>query len=127
MTSATRVPQAEITGIVGAMVKRYSKKTLGEVSEPLGVMWHDRRVLKPYFGSSGQAEKKWDAGDRRLKSFAHMATGVDGGLQLLPRHRLSPGSPQGTRLGPGYASCHGGASRTCSPHWSATCWRTLRR
>jgi alkylhydroperoxidase family enzyme len=73
MTGTTRVPHAEITGIFGAMAKRYSKKMLGEVPEPLPVMWHNRPVLKTVFGFFGKAEK-WDACDSQLKSFAHMAT-----------------------------------------------------
>jgi alkylhydroperoxidase family enzyme len=73
MTSTQRIPRAEITGIFGAMAKRYSKKKLGQVPEPLGVMWHNPPVLKTFFGFSGKAEK-WDACDRQLKSFAHMAT-----------------------------------------------------
>lgn len=73
MIGTTRVPSAEITGIFGAIAKRYSKKKLGEVPEPLGVMWHNRPVLKAFFGFSGKADK-WDACDRQLKSFAHMAT-----------------------------------------------------
>ena len=72
MNSKTRVPQAEITGIFGAMAKRYSKKKVGQVPEPLGVMWHNRPVLKTFFGFFGKAEK-WDACDPQLKSFAHMA------------------------------------------------------
>ncbi len=73
MTGTTRVPSAEITGIFGAIAKRYSKKKLGEVPEPLGVMWHSKPVLKALFGFAGKAEK-WDACDHQLKSFAHMAT-----------------------------------------------------
>jgi alkylhydroperoxidase family enzyme len=72
MTSTHRIPRAEITGIFGAMAKRYSKKKLGQVPEPLGVMWHNRPVLKTFFGFSSKAEK-WDACGPQLKSFAHMA------------------------------------------------------
>jgi alkylhydroperoxidase family enzyme len=72
MTSNARVPQAEITGIFGAMAKRFSKKRLGQVPEPLGVMWHNQPVLRAFFGFAGKAEK-WNACDRQLKSFAHMA------------------------------------------------------
>jgi alkylhydroperoxidase family enzyme len=72
MSSTTRIPKAEITGLFGAMAKRFSKKKLGVVPEPLGVMWHNQRVLKTFFGFAGKAEK-WDACDRQLKSFAHMA------------------------------------------------------
>lgn len=68
----TRIPTTEITGVYGALAKRFSKKMLGEVPEPLGVMWHNRRVLKTFFAFSGKAQR-WDACDSSLKSFAHMA------------------------------------------------------
>ncbi|AKF10430.1 carboxymuconolactone decarboxylase family protein [Sandaracinus amylolyticus] len=72
MAGTTRIPAAEITGIYGAMIKRLSKRMLGEVPESLGVFWHHRPVLKALFGMSGQAQK-WGACDRNLKSLAHMA------------------------------------------------------
>jgi alkylhydroperoxidase family enzyme len=72
MTANTRIPQAEITGIYGAIVKRLSKKMLGEVPEPLGVMWQHKKVLKSLFGFSSRAEK-WNECDPQLKTFAHMA------------------------------------------------------
>lgn len=70
--SDTRIPKAEITGVYGALVKKLSKKQLGDVPEALGVMWHNRPVLKAYFSIGGKANK-WDACDLSLKSFAHMA------------------------------------------------------
>ena len=45
MTSTTRIPKAEITGVYGYVVKRFSRKMLGEVPEPAEVMWHNRAVL----------------------------------------------------------------------------------
>ena len=69
---ATRVPKAEITGLYGAVVKRFSKKLLGRVPEPLGVYWHNRPVLKATMGMGAKAQK-WDACELSLKSFAHMA------------------------------------------------------
>ena len=48
--SVTRVPSAEITGLYGAVVKRFSKKRLGRVPQPLGVYWHNRAVLKASMG-----------------------------------------------------------------------------
>ena len=72
MKSKARVPAAEISGIFGAMVKRLAKKKLGQVPDQLGVMWHNRPVLKAFFGVAGKASK-WDACDRQLKAFAHMA------------------------------------------------------
>jgi alkylhydroperoxidase family enzyme len=70
--SNTRIPAAEITGPYGALVKRFSKKLLGRVPEPLGVYWHNRPVLKANMGM-GAKTQKWDACDPSLKSFAHMA------------------------------------------------------
>lgn len=70
--STTRIPKAEITGLYGAIAKRFSKKLLGRVPEPLGVYWHNRPVLKATMGLGAKAQK-WDACDLSLKSFAHMA------------------------------------------------------
>ena len=68
----TRIPRAEITGLYGAVVKRFSKRMLGRVPEPLRVYWHNRAVLKTTMGMGAKAQK-WDACDLSLKSFAHMA------------------------------------------------------
>ncbi len=43
MASNTRIPKAELTGIYGAMVKRMSRKMLGDVAEPVEVAWHNRK------------------------------------------------------------------------------------
>src|SRR6266700_3720168 len=53
MSSTLRIPKAEITGPLGFVLKRMSRKMLGDVPE--GV------------------EKKWHRCDANLKSFAHMA------------------------------------------------------
>jgi alkylhydroperoxidase family enzyme len=70
--TTTRVPKAEITGLYGAVAKRFSRKQFGVVPEPLEVMWHNRPVLKTYFAIGGKYAK-WSACDPNLKSFAHMA------------------------------------------------------
>jgi len=72
MTSQTRIPAAEITGLYGALVKTFSKKMFGKVPESLGVMWHNPPVLKASMGF-GQKLQKWDQCDESLKSYAHMA------------------------------------------------------
>lgn len=41
MASSTRIPNAELTGAYGAMVKRMSRKMLGDVAEPVEVAWLD--------------------------------------------------------------------------------------
>ena len=72
MESTTRVPKTELTGFYGSMVKRFSRKMLGEVAAPAEVMWHNPRVLKDTM-AMGQKPRKWDQCDPNLKSFAHMA------------------------------------------------------
>src|SRR5258705_8277727 len=72
MTSNTRVPRAEITGVYGAVLKKFSTKMFGQVPESLEVMWHNRPVLKVYLGL-GRKPAKWKECDEDLKSYAHMA------------------------------------------------------
>jgi alkylhydroperoxidase family enzyme len=72
MTSNTRVPKAEITGIYGILLKKMSRKMLGEVPDGAAVMWHYPAVLKDMMGFGRKAEK-WDRLDRNLASFAGMA------------------------------------------------------
>lgn len=72
MAGTPRIPKTEITGLYGAMVKRFSKKMFGDVPEALEVAWHNKPVLKFSFGL-GRKSRKWDECDESLKSFAHMA------------------------------------------------------
>ena len=71
MTS-TRVPKAEITGVYGTLLKKMSKKMIGEVPDALGVMWHNLAVLSAAMGL-GRKVEKWNQLDPNLKSFASMA------------------------------------------------------
>ena len=45
MTSTPRVQKAEITGMSGWLMKRLSRKHLGDIPEAAGVMWHNRAML----------------------------------------------------------------------------------
>lgn len=72
MVSTTRIPKAEITGPYGYLVKRFSRKVLGGVAEPVEVTWHNRRVLKTTLSLGGKVQK-WDALDADLQSYASMA------------------------------------------------------
>jgi AhpD family alkylhydroperoxidase len=72
MASSTRIPKAELTGIYGALVKRMSRKMLGDVAEPVEVAWHNRKVVNLSF-TLGRKAQKWDQCDENLKSLAHMA------------------------------------------------------
>lgn len=73
MTSATRVPRAQMTGPYGWLVKRMSRKMLGDVPEPAEVTWHNRKVLGFSLAASRRVAA-WDACEENLKSLAHMAT-----------------------------------------------------
>ncbi len=72
MTSTPRIPKAEITGLYGYMLKRFSRKMFGDVPEPAEVMWHNRAVLSSSLGF-GRKAQKWDELDPNLKTFANMA------------------------------------------------------
>ncbi|WP_426244176.1 carboxymuconolactone decarboxylase family protein [Nocardioides sp. LHG3406-4] len=72
MSSHTRVPSTEITGVYGAVMKRFSRKMFGEVPEPLGVMWNHPASLKAGM-ALGRKAASWHECDRDLKSYAHMA------------------------------------------------------
>jgi alkylhydroperoxidase family enzyme len=78
MSSTTRIPKAEITGLYGYVVKRFSRKLFGDVPEPAEVMWHNRAVLRSSMGFGGKVQK-WDQVDPNLKSFAHMAVAAQVG------------------------------------------------
>jgi alkylhydroperoxidase family enzyme len=71
MASSTRIPKAELTGVYGWLVKRMSRKMLGDVAEPVEVVWHNRKVLNCSF-AIGRKAQKWDACEENLKSLAHM-------------------------------------------------------
>lgn len=71
--TGTRIPKTEITGVMGAVAKRFSRRMLGEVPEQLGVMWHNKQVLMTMMGLSKKAQR-WNQCDENLKAFAHMAT-----------------------------------------------------
>jgi alkylhydroperoxidase family enzyme len=72
MSNTTRIPKAEITGLYGYLLKRFSRKLLGDVPEPAKVFWHNRAVLTSTM-AFGRKLQKWDRLDPNLKSFAHMA------------------------------------------------------
>jgi hypothetical protein len=82
MTRTARIQPAPIAGVFGAIVKRFSKKLLGEVPEPVGVYFHNRPVLKAFLAASSQAQK-WTACDENLKSFAHMAVAAQVGCSWI--------------------------------------------
>jgi len=67
MTSTKRIQPAPITGVFGAIVKRFSMSLLGEVPEPMGIYFHNRPVLRTFLAFSGKAQK-WSACDEKAES-----------------------------------------------------------
>lgn len=67
-----RIPQTQITGPYGAVVKTFVRRMLGGVPDSLGVMWQNKPVLKAMMGFQRKAAG-WDACPKDLKSYAHMA------------------------------------------------------
>ena len=53
----TRIPPAEITGVYGALVKRTSRRMLGDVPDAVGVAWHNRKVLNFSFSVGRKAKQ----------------------------------------------------------------------
>jgi AhpD family alkylhydroperoxidase len=78
MLSNPRIPKAEITGLYGYVLKRFSRKMFGDVPEPAEVMWHNRPVLSSAM-TFGRKTQKWHQLDPNLKSFAHMAVAAQVG------------------------------------------------
>jgi len=72
MASTARVPEAEITGIYGSLLKVGMRKMIGEVPESAGVMWQNPRVFKDVMGF-GRKVEKWDQVDPLLATLATMA------------------------------------------------------
>ena len=58
MTGTTRIPAVEITGFKGALIKRFAKRTLGQVPSSLGVYWHNPKVLMSMAGVGGKIQTR---------------------------------------------------------------------
>jgi alkylhydroperoxidase family enzyme len=81
VTSSTRVPRTEITGIYGGLIKVAMRKMLGGVPEGAEVMWHHPAVFKEMMRFGGKTEK-WGHLDRGLTSFATMAAAATVGCSF---------------------------------------------
>ncbi len=81
MTSTTRVPPAEITGLYGGLLKIAMKKMLGGVPAGAAVMWHHRAVFNDSM-KFGRKSEKWGELDHNLTSFATMAAAAEIGCSF---------------------------------------------
>lgn len=73
MNTTARIPNAEVDGVFGTVVKVMSRRMFGKVPESMGVMWHHKGVLKAAM-SYGQKVEKWDQLDKNVVAYATMAT-----------------------------------------------------
>ncbi len=72
MSNTARIPEAEITGIYGGLLKIAMRKLVGRVPESAGVMWQNPRVFKDLMATGRKAER-WHELDSNLASLATMA------------------------------------------------------
>lgn len=73
MSSETRIPTADVTGVYGALIKVAAKKMVGRVPDSIGVLWHHRAVMKDSMGI-GRKVEGWHELDPSLATFAAMAS-----------------------------------------------------
>ena len=73
MTSETRIPPTQVTGVYGALVKFAARKMIGHVPDSIGVMWQNKAVMKDAMGI-GRKVEGWHALDPNLASYAAMAS-----------------------------------------------------
>ncbi|MET0813091.1 MAG: carboxymuconolactone decarboxylase family protein [Microbacterium sp.] len=73
MSTSTRIPPTEVTGVYGALVKTIARRMVGRVPDSLGVLWHHRAVMKEAMSMGGKVDK-WSELDPQLASYAAMAS-----------------------------------------------------
>ena len=81
MTTQTRVPAIEVTGLYGTVVKFATKRMFGKVPDSIGVLWHHRPVFNDLMRFGGKAEK-WHVLDQNLSTLATMATAATVGCSF---------------------------------------------
>ncbi|MFF2389512.1 carboxymuconolactone decarboxylase family protein [Agromyces sp. NPDC058104] len=73
MTTQTRIPPTELTGVFGAVVKAAAKRMIGRVPDSMGVLAHHPALMRASMGI-GRKIEALDELDRNLASYAVMAT-----------------------------------------------------
>jgi AhpD family alkylhydroperoxidase len=72
MSTTTRIPAAQITGLKGAAIKAVARRMAGKVPDSLGVLWHHQGVMTDSMGI-GRKTEHWHELDPNLASYAVMA------------------------------------------------------
>lgn len=73
MTTESRIPAAEVTGIYGGLVKVAARKMVGKVPDSLGVLWHHQGVMKDSM-TIGRKIEGWHELHADLATYAAMAS-----------------------------------------------------
>ncbi len=73
MSTPTRIPPTELTGLFGTIVKFASRRMLGQVPDSLGVLAHHPALMRASLGI-GRKIEALDELDSNLASYAVMAT-----------------------------------------------------
>ncbi|SFR70982.1 alkylhydroperoxidase AhpD family core domain-containing protein [Agromyces sp. CF514] len=73
MTTQTRIPPTELTGVFGAVVKVAARRMLGRVPDSMGVLAHHPALMRASMGIGRKVEAMHEL-DRNLASYAVMAT-----------------------------------------------------
>ena len=81
MTSETRIPPTPVTGVYGALVKLAARRMIGHVPDSVGVMWHNKSVMKDAMGI-GRKVEGWRELDPNLASYAAMASAATVGCSF---------------------------------------------
>jgi alkylhydroperoxidase family enzyme len=73
MTTQTRIPPTELTGVFGSVVKVAARRMLGQVPESMGVLAHHPALMRASMGIGRKIEALHEL-DRNLATYAVMAT-----------------------------------------------------
>jgi alkylhydroperoxidase family enzyme len=76
MTQTSRIPQAELSGVQGNLLKMAIRKKIGRVPDNVAVMWNHPAVFKDLM-RAGRKVENWNRVDATLASFAVMATAAE--------------------------------------------------
>jgi len=81
MANAARIPQAEITGAYGAVIKLAARKMMGRVPDSVGVLWQNKAVMKDAMGL-GRKVDGWHELDPALATYAAMSAAASIGCSF---------------------------------------------
>ncbi|MRG60272.1 carboxymuconolactone decarboxylase family protein [Agromyces sp. CFH 90414] len=73
MTTSTRIPPADVTGVYGTVVKFAARKMMGQVPDSVGVLWHHQGVMRDSMGI-GRKVEGWKELDPQLATLAAMSS-----------------------------------------------------